>query len=770
MADITFHENVASVRALRHFGTGTHFVEAVFPLTQETAKNGSTDQPWCYEFHPAETFSYGELRAALLLCARPLLMYLGCAFPGALYLFPRNIQDDITEIAFDRTQLGSTGLRMVAARIKCSLISGCRGAGHFEDSFDFSDLEPLSRVQRVCFRNAMICDSMIKYVDGDWDVKGAINTAGVHDFVRALASPESAIKYVEIKGYMSESGVDELLRDSSGGETWRAINKKEVAWNLDLNTSLNPDNTRQLTEKLKLLHFGTAGNQYEGDGVNSIAEMMSGSARKHLETLTVDGSPTTDFQILNLLAAVLLPGKLRELTIVWLRHPNTPGNVGSVLAQMLLGLGKMRTLTLTDYYRIHHLVDVTMQEEDAAEQLAAKSPRAGKAQLAAALKLKGRSSSRRRNEKAAAAAATQDNWLSLETINSVVSNLGGAALADTSKEATAVYAYQITLTAEILAYPISVALRIADVCEVVALRESRKDISDMLGDVEATRFETIATDILDECQSELEAERVLRGTHPRHKNGRIIPNRNCDLFSWILQKPKPPSTFVCSRWCQNYINKLWVHADVSVNLSMSDHYYFGEVSRTRASAQPCDWEDSLRTISRTFFRILGYGFLTLFLLPFYCFFDLIDEPPAGRCSHLTELMGSISCFWSVPKVKYTLHMMMYMCFLVFLYLTAYNYENDWLLTTSMESLGQIPKLDEIYVYVYIVAFVLSELQQLQKNIDAIDFGDDRPRSTSATQWHHINKIWQEGISAHFFDEVWNTIDLLIIICFLLLIP
>jgi hypothetical protein len=498
------------------------------------------------------------------------------------------------ELVFDNVPLGSAGLRMIAEQIMAAAAP--------------------TELRAIRFRNARLADtSMRMNLNNEWQQRGRSTTVGNHhssvggpvgfqgwgrrylkhclgmaELKRALASEGAKrITEVEIKGFVTERGVDAFLPNQHVAEDealWARITKNEVQlvpymifdddpmaphdiiWPsqymifccaqvrfvLDLNSSLNPANAKIMSENLRLGAIRASGNSYEGDGIHHIAEALGNSIGAGLTEVAVDASRTTDFEILELLAAALAHEHLEKITVVWVVEDDEDVGLTELAKELLqlntdepmCGRRYSRPLDADEYYRQHHCVDFS--ERQRANFIKSKKEKA-EAQKKALRKLV--TKAQMSHEKAQA-------WCA--RCSKEMKSTSGKTNAE--GERTGPWAQELVIDRSMLSYPITFALKLADICNEVAGREDRADKQAELTE-RAQIFETIATQIFDECPNEYVAERVLRGSKTRALLDGV------DLFTWVIERVAPPQRFICSKWCQNYIAKIWCHADLSWRVS-----------------------------------------------------------------------------------------------------------------------------------------------------------------------------------------------------------
>lgn len=254
---------------------------------------------------------------------------------------------------------------------------------------------PPTHLKTVRLRNARLADMSLAYTfsaDGDgqdhWQEAGNTHTNGEHfhekvqgllAFAKALASAESCIDEVDIKGFLSAPAMDAFLPSEEEGEeatqdVWDRINDKGVRFSLNLNGTLNPENTRVLQEKCRLLKIDATGNSYAGDGIDRIIALLNDPEGENLTEISVDGTSTTDFELLKLLAAILAHEKMEKVTIVWLAADRLTALAKELLAlnvcetdaidaldgdeNAATALGHRRSMLDSDeYYRRHHNIN-----------------------------------------------------------------------------------------------------------------------------------------------------------------------------------------------------------------------------------------------------------------------------------------------------------------------------------------------------------------------------------------------------------------------------
>eukprot|EP01052_Picozoa_sp_SAG31_P013099 SAG31_NODE_781_length_12127_cov_34.178334_6_plen_305_part_00 len=286
----------------------------------------------------------------------------------------------------------------------------------------------------------------------------------------------------------------------------------------DLNSSLTPDTVRLLNHHCSLKQLCATGNSYEGDGLHHMATMLDSQSRDSqadIVKLSCDATRTTDLEVLEILEAALCHEKLEHLTIVWKIATSMDE---TRLATELLKLNPLY-LCENEYYRRHHCIDFA---ERSRQQ-----------------KIRQSNFTRRK-----VGVGLMDKFRNRASEND----------AQHFDETTQCSAVELTLDKDLLAFPITLALKLFDICNVVAeeAEAERPDMQDRLHEF-ARNFESIAVRIFDQCPNEYVAERVLRGC----KDPRLIDN--LDLFRWTLDNARcePPKHFICSRWFQHYIAKVW---------------------------------------------------------------------------------------------------------------------------------------------------------------------------------------------------------------------
>jgi hypothetical protein len=204
---------------------------------------------------------------------------------------------------------------------------------------------------------------------------------------------------------------------------------------------------------------------------------------------------------------------------------------------------------------------------------------------------------------------------------------------------------------------------------------------------------------------------------------------------------------------------------------MHDRYYYGlkledvNVNQTPLSGDqlPCEWSaylDDSTTLNsvRVWFRIVQCIVQTVLLLPAFVLIDTKHAPRSdrGMRNWCARHVARLTLFWSVPKVKYILHVQMsYVSFLVvFSMMVASDTHNparsgDW---------GYSHNGMEVYTYVYLLAHSHSELHQIWKEV-SMKWGSGE-----------FTRSLYEEFSRHFGDSVWNLVDLAMMTLFAVLLP
>eukprot|EP01050_Picozoa_sp_SAG11_P010741 SAG11_NODE_1095_length_5887_cov_1.491189_2_plen_876_part_00 len=418
--------------------------------------------------------------------------------------------------------------------------------------------------------------------------------------------------------------------------------------------------------------------------------------------------------------------RLQKVTIVWMQE--TEGEL-TELAQELLKL-QCTQLDEHEYYRLHHCVDFSERQRASwIRQQRSEGHSSSSLQVDyIEHTFRARKNTKRKHKRS-------------RTLPVVQAARGTKAM-------------QLVIGRSMLCYPISFALKISDICHEVANSEDRADKADAVLEV-ADTFENIAVRVFNECPNEYVAERVLRGSKPKNLLG------GDDLFTWMINLDEQPQQFIRSKWSQNYIAKIWCHADLYWH--MHDSLYFGledRNSKPDASA-PCDWTQELEQHSMLFYfydwntynQLYWYAAKTLVFLPFMLLVD--TTKPNRNNSKIVQEVARIKLFWSTPKVKYTFHNLSWIMFLIVLALYCVHdnpaRSGNWEITT----------FTEIYVYLYIVAHTLSECAQVARTWNT----EEIPRTNVA-----YCKVFVRELSDHISSSFFNGLDAVIIVFFVAMLP
>eukprot|EP01050_Picozoa_sp_SAG11_P005271 SAG11_NODE_364_length_10159_cov_8.232604_2_plen_1206_part_00 len=685
-----------------------------------------------------------EARAASI--CRPLLQLL-CDMPAK-----------IKELTFVDVPVGSAGLQLISKRISLDFRRPHSG-GEANDVTASLVADDLSTRFAACRKtelhtlrllNTRLADTSMRMSINakgkeEWRPSGAPTTTGLEEFAFALGSPNCNLKEVEIKGFVTEAGINAFLPSDDNArehEIWHHItHQKGILFSFDVNSSLTPDNTRILCETCLVKNVGATGNSYEGDGIHHLAEALQDPMGKSITKISIDASRTTDFNVLELLEKALSHERIRQITIVW----NVAGGEPLTdLTEELLALNRM-PLNNHEYYRLHHCVDFS--ERHRAAQIRYDDSHPDESVRHSLVKI-------HQSIQAVNVLTPRSQAKAKSKKKKKKSKLRGRA--DSAHSGGRVTAQQLVIDEQMLQYPITFALKLSQICNEVANEEDRADKADKLLEV-ANRFEMIAVKIFDECPNEYVAERVLRGSKPT-----LLLGGEQDLFTWAIDLQAKPHDFICSKWFQNYYDKVWCHADLSWNID--DILYFGLAvdddgdEDKSASDAPCDLHEELDTGS-TFLYILDYNVVWLILKTLAKTFLLLPafaivgtDEYNGNWPRTSRKIGALKCFWSVPKVKYNLHMLSY---LIFLIVSMYfiSFENP----SRLEDWGAT-KSSEIFTYAYIVSHTVSEVVQMAKK--------PPPATDDICCCNALNRIRLQIYDHFFCSSIWNIIDALIIIFFL----
>eukprot|EP01052_Picozoa_sp_SAG31_P013098 SAG31_NODE_781_length_12127_cov_34.178334_5_plen_333_part_00 len=195
------------------------------------------------------------------------------------------------------------------------------------------------------------------------------------------------------------------------------------------------------------------------------------------------------------------------------------------------------------------------------------------------------------------------------------------------------------------------------------------------------------------------------------------------------------------------------HADLTWD--MDDRLYFG--SQKIAGSAPCDWTRALTEQRFLYFvdlratawcclHLIVTALLSIFI-PFVNTHHVQHDLQSKSCQWaLTQGIAELKLFWSVPKVKYTVHMLFYCVFLLALSLLAVGSSNpsrsgDW-------SIAGV----EVWTYSYIMLHCLAEAQAVRKG------------KSMATNYVGPRGIWENfsffvfKLKTHVLSSPWNVLD------------
>ena len=225
-------------------------------------------------------------------------------------------------------------------------------------------------------------------------------------------------------------------------------------------------------------------------GIHHIAEALDNPQGKYLTEVSIDATRTSDFEVLELLAAALAHERVEKITVVWM------AGAGGELTELAQELLKLSNLDLTDeeYYRLHHCVDFSerqratfiKEQSDATEMMEQSASSFGHSAggLGSVRKFMNHTVHHHKKHKKGKKAKKAKKRKVLE------------------EDKPNTMAKQLVIDRSMLCFPISLALKVADICNVVAGSEDRADKVDMLEE-RAMQFQMIAVKIFDECPNEV---------------------------------------------------------------------------------------------------------------------------------------------------------------------------------------------------------------------------------------------------------------------------
>jgi hypothetical protein len=588
-------------------------------------------------------------------------------------------------------------------------------------------------LKRLDLANCHVIGQCIEFDDNQAElqttISGTKNLKGLRKLLQALSDHDmvhctsKSPFTLKIKGFVGFDATRRLIvgsftpTDPHYLEQLAARNQSGVLrLALDLTDSLNAQTMRLLTEACHLQSLVVTGNSYEGDGVHYIAKLLDSEAGEGLTEVAVDAGEDTDVEVLELLLALVKHQRMKRCVIVWSdvdsKHAIETGQMS--LSRALLKINPTN-VSRREYFLEHSAVSLaSAHRRDLDAQIARHN-----------METNGQP---RRHCCCLREKQTQKHY--------------GRHIPRATKV--------LVLDEAILAYPISLALRISVICrEFLAKTDSQSSTATNLEEM-AEAFEELASNIFSECYSLEEAEVCLR----EHKDARVL--RHFDMFQYCVRQKDPPRALVANKWFRSYVDKLWQFPDLSIQVH--DHYYaeFMDVGvQTRSS------------IFNAIIVMLLFLIESILIYPLAVFTNTHEPPgPHAKIGHLwgvdhhtlTRNVARLNLFWSVPTIKYHCFVGLYLSYLANLVRVAVDRDIGLGVDASLHSWAWT--WSDYYIYVFAISYSYSEVQQLYRHLHLSGIlQSPNYRKYSTRYW---KKIASE-ISYHYNDR-WNMIDLFIGLC------